>query len=439
MKADKKNRVVITGMGIVCPIGHSVDVMWDNLLNGRSGVEKTTIFDAGTFPTTFSAEVKDYDLRNFVKNYQLHENANRGSGFVLGAAVQACKQAKIEVETNEPVDEVDRDSMGIYLGAGEGSVDNDAFFSSIVDGWDDESGKMDWLKWARTAKAKMSSEHELEQEPNMPAGHLAVLTGARGEVRSCLTACAASTQAVGEAAMLVRTGRADIMVAGGAHSMIHPLGVTGFNRLTALSTRNDDPHTASRPFSASRDGFVIGEGAAVVIVESLGSAMNRGVEVLGEITGFGSSSDAFRVTDMHEDARGAVSAMHSALKDAGLSKEQIQYISTHGTSTSENDSIETLAIKKVFGDYAYNVPLSSPKSVFGHLIGATGCAELITCVMALKDNVLPATMNLNDRDPQLDLDYVANEPRKQELDIVMSESFGFGGQNNVIILQKYKD
>lgn len=439
MKSDKKNRVVITGMGIVCPIGHSVDVMWDNLLNGRSGVDETTIFDARTFPTTFSAEVKDYDLRNFVKNYQLHENANRGSSFVLGAAVQACRQAGIEVETDKPGDDVDRERMGIYLGAGEGSVDNDAFFSSIVDGWDNEAGKMDWVKWTRTAKAKMSAEHELEQEPNMPAGHLAVLTGARGEVRSCLTACAASTQAVGEAAMLVRSGRADIMVAGGAHSMIHPLGVTGFNRLTALSTRNDDPQTASRPFSASRDGFVIGEGAAVVIIESLDSAMMRGVELLGEITGFGSSSDAFRVTDMHEEARGAVAAIHSALKDAGLSKEQIQYISTHGTSTSENDSIETKAIKKVFGDYAYKVAASSPKSVFGHLIGATGCAELITCVMALKDNVLPATMNLNDPDPQLDLDYVANEPREVELDIVMSESFGFGGQNNVIVLQKYKD
>lgn len=221
--------------------------------------------------------------------------------------------------------------------------------------------------------------------------------------------------------------------------MIHPLGLTGFNRLTALSTRNDSPATASRPFSATRDGFVLGEGAAVVILETLQSAQQRGAMVLAEVTGFGSSNDAFRVTDMHEEARGAVHAMRMALKDAGITIKDIDYISTHGTSTSENDSIETLAIKTVFGDHAKQVPCSSPKSQFGHLIGATGCAELITCVKALEQQILPMTMNLTEPDPALDLDYVPNAPRKAKVDIVMSESFGFGGQNNVLILRRFSE
>ena len=431
-------RVVITGMGIVCPVGHGVETMWESLLTGRSGMGPTTVFDASTFPAQFGAEVKDYDLAQFVKNPQLHAFANRGSQFALGAAVQACRQAGIDVETDAPGDGIDRRRMGIYLGAGEGSVDNDAFFAAIADGWDNESNKMDWGTWAKVANAQMHRYRELEQEPNLPAGHLALLTGARGESRSCLTACAASTQAVGEAAMLIRHGRADVMIAGGAHSMIHPLGVTGFCRLTALSTRNDSPTTASRPFSASRDGFVLGEGAAIVILESLSSARQRGAAILAEIRGFGSSSDAFRVTDMHEEARGAVQAIEAALRDAALRPEEIDYISAHGTSTSENDSIETLALKRVFQEHAPHIPISSPKSVFGHLIGATGCAELITCVLAIRDGVLPPTMNLHDPDPALDLDYVPNAPRDADLRVVMSESFGFGGQNNVLIIQRFE-
>ena len=434
-----KQRVVITGMGVVCPLGHDVETMWDGLMTGKSGAAPTTIFDASTFPTTFDAEVKDYDLSQFVKNPNLHKHSNRGSSFVLGACVEACKQAAIETETDSPIDAIDRTRMGIYLGAGEGSVDNDAFFDAIVKGWNDQTHSMDWAQWARVALSKMTAMREMEQEPNMPAGHLAVLTGARGITRCCLTACAASTQAVGEAAMLVRHGKADIMIAGGAHSMIHPLGITGFNRLTALSTRNDSPETASRPFSATRDGFVIGEGAAVVILESLQSARKRGATVLAEVLGFGSSNDAFRVTDMHEEARGAVQAIQASLRDAEVDIHDIDYISTHGTSTSENDSIETLAIKKVFGDHAKNVPVSSPKSQMGHLIGATGCAELITCVKAIETNTLPMTMNLNDPDPVLDLDYVPNQPRKANVNTVMSESFGFGGQNNVLIIRRFSE
>jgi len=432
-------RVVITGMGIVCPLGHDVEFLWQAILSGKSGMAKTTIFDASTFPSTFSAEVKNYDLTKYTKNPQLHHHSNRGSGFAIGAAAQACSQAKIDIETDQPTDGIDRSRLGIYLGAGEGTVDNDVFFNSLAQAWDKDKNEMDWRRWAQIAYDRMDPMRELEQEPNMPATHLAILTGARGPTRSCLTACAASTQSVGEATMLIRKGDADVMIAGGAHSMIHPLGLTGFNRLTALSTRNDSPQTASRPFCASRDGFILGEGAAIVILESYSSAKKRGVEILAEVIGYGSSSDAFRVTDMHEQGRGAIQSMRAALADAGISEKQVDYINTHGTSTIENDSIETKAIKAVFKERAKSVPASSVKSMLGHLIGAAGAAELITCVLAIRDNIVPPTMNLNDPDPALDLDYVPNEPRKMPVNIVMNESFGFGGQNNVVIVKRYEE
>jgi len=431
-------QVVITGMGIVCPLGHDTETVWQAMLAGKSGIAETTIFDASTFPSTFSAEVKDYDSAEYTKNLQLHKHGNRGSAFAIGAAAQACSQAGIDIETPEPTDGIDRSRLGIYLGAGEGSVDNDVFFDCIAKAWDPDKSEMDWEKWAQVAFSRMTPMRELEQEPNMPAAHIAMLTGARGPTKSCLTACAASTQAVGEATMLIRKGDADLMIAGGAHSMIHPLGVTGFNRLTALSTRNDTPQTASRPFSATRDGFVLGEGAAILILESLSSAKKRGAKILAEIIGYGSSSDAFRVTDMHEQGRGAIQAICAALADAGISYEQIDYINTHGTSTTENDSIETKAIKAVFKEKAKSIPASSVKSMFGHLIGATGAAELIVCVCAIRDNTVPPTINLVDRDPELDLDYVPNQARKCNVDIAMNESFGFGGQNNVVIVKRWQ-
>ncbi len=432
-------RVVITGMGIVCPLGHDVQTFWQALLAGKSGVAATTIFDASTYPSRFSAEVKDYDFSKYTRNPHIHKHCNRGCGFAIGAAAQACRQASIDIETDSPADGIDRTRMGVYLGAGEGSADNDVFFDLLVRCWDDAAGKMDWRKWAELAYARMDPNRELEQEPNMPGTHLALLTGARGPSRSCLTACAASTQAVGEATELIRTGRADVMITGGAHSMIHPLGVMGFCRLTALSTRNESPTTASRPFSASRDGFVVGEGAAIVVLESLQSARKRGVEILAEVLGYGSSSDAFRVTDMHDQARGPIQAMTAALADAGISYRDVDYINTHGTSTQENDFIETMAIKAVFREKARQVPASSIKSMLGHLIGAAGAAELISCVLAINHNTVPPTMNLDDPDPALDLDYVPNHPRQHRVDIAMNESFGFGGQNNVVIVGRYRE
>jgi 3-oxoacyl-[acyl-carrier-protein] synthase II len=429
--------VVITGMGIVCPLGNDIPTMWEGVLSGRSGANRTTIFDASTFPTTFDAEVKNYDFRKCLRDPQRHDRCNRGSSFALGAAVQACRQAGIDVETAQPGDGIDRTRMGVYLGAGEGSLDYDIFFACILAGWEPERQQMAWERSTGVALSRLDALHELEQEPNMATAHLAVLTGARGPVRSCLTACAASTQAVGEAMMLIRRGAADVMITGGAHSMIHSLGVTGFNRLTALSVRNDSPETASRPFCASRDGFLLGEGAAVLVVESLTSARRRGANILAELVGYGSSSDAFRVTDMHDEGRGPVQAMRAALADAGLTERDIDYVSAHGTSTQENDAIETLAIKTVFQERAKQIPVSSVKSMMGHLIGAAGAAELITCVLAIRDGIVPPTVNLHDPDPRLDLDYVPNTPRRMRVNIAMKESFGFGGQNNVVIVKRF--
>ncbi len=435
--ASTQQRVVITGMGIVCPLGHEVTEVWQAMLSGQSGAATTTIFDASTFPTTFSAEVKDYDVTRFVQHPEWFAHGNRGSRFVVGAAAQACQQAGLDTETDDPADGIDRTRIGLYLGAGEGSVDNNAFFAALVAGWNRDENSMDWSAWTDTALERMAATRELQQEPNMPVSHLALLTGARGPVRSCLTACAASTQAVGEAMKIIQGGDADIMISGGAHSMIHPLGVMGFNRLTALSTRNDSPETASRPFTESRDGFVLGEGAAVLIIESLESAQKRGATILAELIGYGSTADAFRVTDMHEEARGGIAALQAALADAGVTPAHIDYINAHGTSTSENDSIETKAIKGAMGQRAKDTPISSVKSSLGHLIGAAGAAELITCVMALQEQIIPPTVNLHDPDPQLDLDYVPNQPRKTKLDIVINESFGFGGQNNVLVVKRW--
>jgi 3-oxoacyl-[acyl-carrier-protein] synthase II len=289
------------------------------------------------------------------------------------------------------------------------------------------------------ALERMRPVVELEQEPNMPLSHLALLTGARGPALNCLTACAASTQAIGEAMEILRRGDADVMIGGGAHSMIHPFGVTGFNRLTALSTFNEEPRRASRPFDANRGGFVLGEGAGMVILETLEHAEARGAKdrILAEVVGYGSTADAFRITDQHPDGDGAVVAMTEALRDAGLTPADVHYINAHGTGTKENDGNETGAIKKVFAELAKQVPVSSIKSMMGHLIAAAGAVELITCVLAIRDQVLPPTVNYQNPDPECDLDYVPNEARRARVEVAVSNSFGFGGQNDTIIVKRF--
>ncbi len=427
-----RQRTVITGIGWVTPLGHDIETVWAALLAGKSGIGPTTNFDASTFPTTFSSQVKNYDYRPLVTQAQSHEGISPNTGFALGAAAQAWRSAGLDKLAT-----LNRERMGIYLGSGEGVLDHENYFAANLAGWNAEARAVDTVRWAREAAERMKPLREIEQEPNMPLSHLALEFGAQGPSYNCLTACAASTQAIGEATEILRRGDADVMIAGGAHTMIHPLGVTGFNRLTALSTRNDNPCGASRPFSADRGGFVLGEGAGIVIIETLEHAAARNATILAEITGYGSSADAYRITDMHPEGRGAAVAMKMALDDARVRTSDIDYISAHGTGTKENDSTETNAIKRVFGDDAKKVPVSSVKSMLGHLIAAAGAVELITCVLAIRDQVLPPTINLQNPDPECDLDYVPNVARKAKVDVCLSNSFGFGGQNDTLVVRRW--
>lgn len=436
-----RRRVVITGMGCVTPLGHDVETVWQNLLAAKSGIAKTTLFDASSFPTQFCAEVKPFDHLAEIPEELAdpHREAGRNGRMILGAAVPAWKQAGLPFPLDDQSTLPAADRVGIYLGAGEGPLDFENFIAPTSQTWNSDEQEMNWPDWAKMAFAKMNPVTELEQEPNMAGAHLAQLFRVRGPNMSCLTACAASTQAIGEATDLIRHDEADVIIAGGTHSMIHPLGVTGFNRLTALSTRNDTCISASRPFDQNRDGFVLAEGAGAIILEELEHAQKRGVHILAEVIGYGSTADAFRVTDQHDEGRGGIAAVRGALADANLAPDKIDYISAHGTGTAENDSIETQVIKKVFGDQAYKIPISSVKSMLGHLIAAAGVVELITCILAIRDSVIPPTINLTTPDKDLDLDYVPNKPRQQTVNVAMSNSFGFGGQNNTIIIQKFSE
>lgn len=425
------NRVVITGIGWITPMGHSIESVWKKLLAGGSGIAPTTLFDASTFPTRIAAEVKDFRLADHVGPVEPHAAAGRNTQFALAACRQAWKNSGLDAAA------LDLDQVGIYLGSGEGSLDFDAFTVACLSAWDSSVGALDMHKWAGLAGKLMNATREVEQEPNMALSHLALLTGARGPALNCLTACAASTQAIGEATEILRRGDAQVMIGGGAHSMIHPFGVTGFNRLTALSTANDNPAAASRPFDAHRAGFVLGEGAGMVILETLDHATKRGAKILAEVAGYGSTADAYRITDQDPNGLGAVVAMREALRDASLTPADIDYVNAHGTGTRENDGNETGAIKTVFGENARSCPVSSIKSMMGHLIAAAGAVEMICCVLAIRDNVVPPTMNLENHDPDCDLDYVPNQARKMKVDVALSNSFGFGGQNDSIIVKRF--
>lgn len=424
-----KRCVVVTGLGLVTPLGADVQLVWERLLRGESGVGNITLFDASSFPTKIAAEVKNWDISDIGEEPEQWRNQDRHTRFAVGAGTKAIKDSGLDL------DRIDPTRFGIYTGAGEGKQDFDLFTKMVLAGLQ-EDGSFDTKKFIQKGLEVLHPIKELEQEPNMPSAHLAAAFNAQGPNANCLTACAASSQAVGEAMEIIRRDEADIMLAGGAHSMIHPFGVTGFNLLTALSTNNENPTGASRPFDLHRDGFVIGEGSAMLLLEEYEHAKKRGANIYGEIAGYGSNSDAFRITDTHPEGRGAVSCLKMALADAGINPEQVSYINAHGTSTAVNDRVETLAIKKVFGDYAYKLPISSTKSMTGHLIAAAGASELIYCLLALRDGMLPPTINYETPDPECDLDYVPNEARECKCDIAATNSFGFGGQNATLVVRK---
>jgi 3-oxoacyl-[acyl-carrier-protein] synthase II len=425
-----RRRVVITGIGCINPMGHDPETVWSGLKEGQSGVGPTTIFDASRFPTRISAEVKNWDITDIGEDAHKWKFRGRHSCFAAGAARQAVDGSGI-LDTK-----LDPTRFGVYLGSGEGSQDFFSFAKMMAAGLAGESFDLD--AFIKCGLETLNPTLELEQEPNMPAGHMASMFNAQGPNFNCLTACAASSQAIGEATEMIRRGDADVMLSGGTHSMIHPLGVTGFSLLTALSTRNDEPAKASRPFDRLRDGFVIGEGAAMVILEDLERAKARGAHIYGEILGYGGTADAYRITDIHPEGRGAIACMRMALQDAGLQPAQINYVNAHGTSTSVNDRVETVTCREVFGEAAEEVPVSSTKSMMGHLIAAAGVTEMIVCLMAIRDNVLPPTINYENPDPDCDLDYVPNTAREAECNYALNNSFGFGGQNITLIVGRYQ-
>lgn len=425
-----RRRVVVTGIGCVTPLGVDIETMWRRLLAGESGVGYTTLFDASNFPTKISAEVRNWDLSDVGENPADWKYQGRHTHFAVGAGKKAMADSGLDLAKIDPV------RFGVYTGSGEGQQDFGRFTEMMMAGLGD-GNQLDLAKFAKKGLEILHPIAELEQEPNMPAGHLASLFNAQGPNVNCLTACAASSQAVGEAAEIIRRREADVMLSGGAHTMIHPFGVTGFNLLTALSTRNDEPTRASRPFDRGRDGFVLGEGAGMVVLEALESAQARGARIYGEIAGYGSTADAFRITDAHPEGRGAISCMKMAIDDAGLGPDDVDYINAHGTSTTVNDKVETLAIKKVFGDRAYKIPVSSTKSMMGHLIAAAGATELIICLLAIRDNTVPPTINYETPDPECDLDYIPNVARQHPCDVALSNSFGFGGQNIALLASRF--
>lgn len=424
-----RRRVVVTGIGWVTPLGTDIQRVWQRLLNSESGIGYTTLFDASSFPTRISAEVRDWSIAEVgedPKNWRYH---GRHTLFAAGAAKKAFQDAGLADAQVDPL------RFGVYLGSGEGQQDFDRFTQMMVSAL--EGPELDVAKFTKKGLEILNPVAELEQEPNMPAGHLAALFNAQGPNANCLTACAASSQAVGEAMEMIRRGDVDVMLSGGTHSMIHPFGVTGFNLLGALSTRNDEPTKASRPFDRQRDGFVLGEGASMLILEELEFAQARGAHIYGELTGYGSTADAFRITDTHPEGRGAAKCLQLALADAGVNATDINYINAHGTSTNVNDKVETLAIKRAFGEHAYKIPVSSTKSMMGHLIAAAGATELIVCLLAIRDNVLPPTINYDTPDPDCDLDYVPNEARQARCDHAATNSFGFGGQNITLVASRF--
>ena len=424
-----RRRVVVTGMGCINPMGHDVETMWNGLKEGCSGVDYITIFDASRFPTRIAAEVKGWTVANCGEDPQRWQYRARHTQFAAGAARQAVTVSGFLQHPFDP------QRFGIYLGCGEGNQDFLSFTQMITRALDDDGLNID--RFIQAGLETLNPTAELEQEPNMPAGYLAAMFNAQGPNSNCLTACAASSQAIGEALEMIRLGDVDLMLAGGSHSMIHPFGVTGFNLLTALSTHNDPPQKASRPFDRLRDGFVLGEGAAMVVLEELEHARRRGAPIFGELLGYGSTADAYRITDIHPEGRGAIACMNMALQDARISPDQVDYVNAHGTSTAVNDRVESLACRSVFGARADQTPVSSTKSMMGHLIAAAGVTELIVCLLAIRDRVLPPTINYENPDPACDLDYVPNAARLAKCDIALNNSFGFGGQNITLVAGRF--
>jgi 3-oxoacyl-[acyl-carrier-protein] synthase II len=437
-----RRRVVITGMGCVTPLGADVDELWSNLTAGRSGVGRLTLFDPENFPVRIAAEVRNWDLSDIGEDPRRWAHCHRQTQFALGAAFKAVQQSAILRSGLDPT------RLGVSLGCGEPFEDFTRFTEAIRRSCPDceflsqcargiGSSDSRCERFTQTALGLLDPKDERENEPDMPACHVAQFFNAQGPNSNCIAACVSSAQAIAWAAGTIRRGESDAMLCGGTHSTIHPFGVTGFLRLGALSTRDTPPEQAACPFDRERDGFVIGEGGAVFVLEELEHARRRGAFIWGELTGYGSSQDAYRITDTRPDGSGVAKAILRSLKDARLNLDDLDYVNAHGTSTVLNDKIETLALKRSLGAHAYRLPISSTKSMLGHATTACAAIELAVCLLALKHQVVPPTINYHTPDPDCDLDYVPNSAREHRCRHILSNSIGFGGQNATLVVSRY--
>ncbi|MGA1862375.1 beta-ketoacyl-ACP synthase II [Deferribacter thermophilus] len=409
-------RVVITGIGLVTPLGVGLQENWENILAGKSGVGYITRFDSSDFPVRIAAEVKDFDKEAFVDK----KDIKRFDEFIVLALVAAELAAR---DANLNFDNIDHEEAGAIIGSGIGG------FKTIED---------QHAVYMEKGFKRVSPFFIPSVIINMGSGAISIRYGLKGPNSSVVTACATGAHAVGDAFKIIQRGDAKIMFAGGAESAITPLAVAGFANMKALSRRNDEPEKASRPFDVDRDGFVMGEGAGILILEELEHALARGAKIYAEVVGYGMTGDAYHITAPDESGDGASRAMKMAIKDAGITPDKIDYINAHGTSTPYNDIIETRAIKNVFGEHAYKLYVSSTKSMTGHLLGAAGSVEAAYCAMAIKDGVVPPTINLENPDPECDLNYVPNKPINAEVRYALSNSFGFGGTNACLVLKRYE-
>ncbi len=409
------NRVVVTGIGILCPVGRNASSTWEALIAGKSGIDYITLFDPEPFATKFAGEVKGFEPTDYVNRKQAH-HMDRFVQLAVAASSQAVKQAGIQITPGN------QDNIGVIIGSGFG-------------------GLLTLSEQIRILRERGPDRVSPFLVPmllaDMASAQVSIVLGAKGPNLGTTSACSSGSDAIGTAYEIIRRGDAQAMLAGGSEAAVTPIGIAAFNALRVLSTRNSQPQLASRPFDAERDGFVLSEGAAVLMLEDLSFAQRRGASILAEITGYGISSDAYHVTQPTEDGEGAVRAMQMALNKAGLATTEIDYINAHGTSTPLNDKMETRAIKAVFGDTAYHILISSTKSMMGHLLGGAGAVEAAICVMVIQHGIIPPTINLTHPDPECDLDYVPNIARQARVTTALSNSFGFGGHNSVLVWRQY--
>ncbi len=410
-----KKRVVVTGIGLVSPCGTGVDKAWNNLINGKSGIGPITRFDATDFETKIAGEVKDFEPLNYIEKKEARR-IDLFSQYAIAASLEAIEKSNLKVTKDT------ENKIGVCIGVGLGGLGMIEQFANVVK----EKGPK-----------KLSPFFIPMVIGNLASGNVAIKFGLKGPNFALMSACASGTHAIGESYYVIQRGDADAMICGGAESVISKLAVGGFNAMKAISKRNDEPEKASRPFDRDRDGFVLAEGSGVLLLESLDSALKRGAPILAELVGYGSSGDAYHVAAPAPDGVGMYESMSMAVKNAGILPDEVDYINAHGTSTTLNDKYETMAIKRLFKDYAYKVPISSSKSMMGHMLGAAGGMEAVVSVKTIIENVIHPTINYENQDPDCDLDYVPNKKREKNVDIAMTNSFGFGGANATLVFRKF--